>query len=77
MSEGAFSGRVVGTYLHGPVLARNPTLADALLSMVTGEVLAPLDDRHEEALRSERLGAQQPARRSTGPVARMIRARSA
>ena len=27
-SEGAVRGRVVGTYLHGPVLARNPALAD-------------------------------------------------
>ena len=31
-TEGAWSGRVVGTYLHGPVLARNPSLADRLLS---------------------------------------------
>ena len=31
-SEGAVQGRVVGTYLHGPVLARNPALADRLLS---------------------------------------------
>ena len=30
-SEGAVTGRVVGTYLHGPVLARNPALADVLL----------------------------------------------
>ena len=32
-SEGAVRGRVVGTYLHGPVLARNPALADVLLSL--------------------------------------------
>jgi hypothetical protein len=30
-TEGAVAGRVVGTYLHGPVLARNPALADLLL----------------------------------------------
>jgi CobQ-like glutamine amidotransferase family enzyme len=54
-TEGAVSGRVVGTYLHGPVLARNPTLADALLSMATGRVPDPLDDLEEEALRRERL----------------------
>jgi len=35
-SEGAVSGRVVGTYLHGPVLARNPALADLLLGWVVG-----------------------------------------
>ena len=36
-TEGAVSGRVVGTYLHGPVLARNPVLADKLLSWALGE----------------------------------------
>jgi CobQ-like glutamine amidotransferase family enzyme len=30
-TEGARQGAVVGTYLHGPVLARNPALADLLL----------------------------------------------
>ena len=30
--DGAVSGRVLGTYLHGPVLARNPELADLLLA---------------------------------------------
>ena len=30
-TEGAVAGRVIGTYLHGPVLARNPALADLLL----------------------------------------------
>ncbi|HEY6471934.1 MAG TPA: hypothetical protein VIY26_03510 [Acidimicrobiales bacterium] len=57
-SEGAVQGRVVGTYLHGPVLARNPALADLLLSWALDDVaLAPLDDRAEEGLREERLGA--------------------
>lgn len=56
-TEGAVSGRVVGTYMHGPVLARNPSLADLLLGMVTGETPEPLDDREEEELRSERLAA--------------------
>ena len=57
-SEGAVAGRVVGTYLHGPVLARNPALADVLLSWaLDGAVLAPLDDDAAESLRSERLGA--------------------
>ncbi|MGD0320822.1 MAG: MurT ligase domain-containing protein [Acidimicrobiales bacterium] len=56
-SEGAVSGRVIGTYMHGPVLARNPSLADLLLTMVTGISLAPLDDIEEQALRDERLAA--------------------
>lgn len=56
-SEGAVQGRVVGTYLHGPVLARNPALADVLLSWALDEsVLAPLDDVAAESLREERLG---------------------
>jgi CobQ-like glutamine amidotransferase family enzyme len=55
-SEGAVQGRVVGTYLHGPVLARNPALADRLLSWARGDVpLDPLDDGASESLREERL----------------------
>ena len=54
--EGVVRGRVWGTYLHGPVLARNPALADHLLSLVAGP-LDPLDDRESEALREERLRA--------------------
>ena len=55
-SEGAVQGRVVGTYLHGPVLARNPALADRLLSWALGDVaLGPLDDGASESLREERL----------------------
>ena len=32
-TEGAVAGHVLGTYLHGPVLARNPALADLLLAL--------------------------------------------
>ncbi|HSZ36824.1 MAG TPA: hypothetical protein VK773_07000 [Acidimicrobiales bacterium] len=57
-TEGALQGRVVGTYLHGPVLARNPALADVLLSWALGDAsLEPLDDSAAESLRQERLGA--------------------
>ncbi|MGA2037274.1 MAG: hypothetical protein ABSH04_06800, partial [Acidimicrobiales bacterium] len=56
-TEGAVSGRIIGTYMHGPVLARNPLLADLLLTMVTGVYLAPLDDSEEGALHAERLAA--------------------
>jgi lipid II isoglutaminyl synthase (glutamine-hydrolysing) len=55
-SEGAVAGRIVGTYLHGPVLARNPALADYVLSRVVGP-LEPLDVPEVEALRDERLAA--------------------
>ncbi len=55
-SEGAVRGRVIGTYLHGPVLARNPALADLLLAWALGEeTLEPLDDSASEQLREERL----------------------
>jgi CobQ-like glutamine amidotransferase family enzyme len=51
--EGGRAGRVVGTYLHGPLLPRNPWLADWLLAQAiahrTGEVPAfeSLDDELE------------------------------
>jgi CobQ-like glutamine amidotransferase family enzyme len=57
-TEGVVCGRIVGTYLHGPVLARNPRLADLLLGWVVGhDALTPLDDREVEVLRSERVRA--------------------
>jgi CobQ-like glutamine amidotransferase family enzyme len=59
-TEGAYSGRVVGTYLHGPALVRNPSLADLLLTWAAGP-LPPIDPRQEElvaTLRHERLAAQ-------------------
>jgi CobQ-like glutamine amidotransferase family enzyme len=66
-TDGTVSGRVVGTYLHGPVLARNPALADLLLSWATGLTLEPLDDIEETALREERIGAVRGrARRGLG-----------
>lgn len=58
--DGCRSGRILGTYLHGPVLARNPALADLILGWVVGD-LEPLDDSECEDLRAERLhsvGAQ-------------------
>jgi lipid II isoglutaminyl synthase (glutamine-hydrolysing) len=44
-TEGARQGAVLGTYLHGPVLARNPVLADLLLRHALqrrGRQLGPL-----------------------------------
>ena len=54
--DGAVQGSVVATYLHGCCLARNPELADYLLSRVVGE-LAPLELPEVELLRRERLAA--------------------
>lgn len=56
-AEGAVAGRILCTYLHGPVLARNPALADLLLGWVLGRPLPPLDDDEVEVLRRERLAA--------------------
>ena len=67
-SEGVVNGHVLGTYLHGPVLARNPALADMVLSWVVGP-LDPRDDAEVDALRAERMAA---ARRST-PLAHWVR----
>jgi CobQ-like glutamine amidotransferase family enzyme len=61
-SEGAYAGRVLGTYLHGPVLVRNPALADLLLSWVVGP-LEPLAEPEIDALRTERLAAADGGRR--------------
>lgn len=36
-SEGVRAGSVVGTHLHGPVLAKNPSLADSLLGAAFGD----------------------------------------
>jgi CobQ-like glutamine amidotransferase family enzyme len=54
--DGAVQGSVVATYLHGPCLARNPELADLLLSRVVGE-LPPLQLSEVDLLRRERLAA--------------------
>ena len=50
--EGCITGTAIGTYLHGPLLPRNPELADWLLMTALVhrygddcDVLAPLDDR--------------------------------
>jgi hypothetical protein len=51
------TGTVVGTYLHGPVLARNPYLADLLLHRAAGVELAPLEIPDEEAARRLHLSA--------------------
>jgi lipid II isoglutaminyl synthase (glutamine-hydrolysing) len=50
--EGAVQDHVIGTYLHGPLLPKNPWLADVVLAWAlahggTAEPLEPLDDALE------------------------------
>jgi CobQ-like glutamine amidotransferase family enzyme len=57
-TEGAWRGKVLGTYSHGPALSRNPALADLLLGWATGfDSLPGLDDTWPDKLRAERLAA--------------------
>ncbi|MFJ9809608.1 type 1 glutamine amidotransferase [Streptomyces sp. NPDC101158] len=57
-TEGAYNDTVFGTYMHGPVMARNPQIADLLLKLALDvNALPPTDDRWYEALRNERIAA--------------------
>jgi CobQ-like glutamine amidotransferase family enzyme len=56
-TEGAHAGKLLGTYAHGPALARNPGLADLLVGWAIGTTLAPADDTWPDRLRAERLAA--------------------
>ena len=58
-TEGAYAGKVLGTYLHGPVLVRNPGLADLLLTWAAGPLkpMAAADENWARRLREERLAA--------------------
>ncbi|MBA8796121.1 hypothetical protein FHX74_003762 [Friedmanniella endophytica] len=56
-TEGAVQGTVIGSYPHGPALARNPALADHLIATATGVELAPLDRPEITELRRQRLAA--------------------
>ncbi len=58
--DGALTERFVGTYLHGPLLPRNPKLADRLLAWVVAPAdghLPELPSPLEESLHEERLRA--------------------
>ncbi|MEU8297265.1 glutamine amidotransferase [Micromonospora sp. NPDC048909] len=64
-TEGAWRGKLLGTYSHGPALARNPALADLLLRWATGvHQLPPVDDTWSDRLRSERRAAVAAAARA-------------
>jgi CobQ-like glutamine amidotransferase family enzyme len=58
-TEGAYAGHVLGTYLHGPALVRNPSLADLLLTWAAGRLppMAEADEAWTRQLRAERLAA--------------------
>ncbi len=56
-TEGATSNRTIGTYLHGPCLARNPELAELLLGWAAGRKLEPIREPEVEELRKVRLTA--------------------
>ncbi|WP_304324431.1 type 1 glutamine amidotransferase [Corynebacterium frankenforstense] len=56
--DGVVQGSVIATYMHGPVLARNPQLADLLLAQAMGiepAELEPLEIPVIDRLRMERL----------------------
>jgi len=61
-TEGARRGNLFATYLHGPVLARNPELADAIARVILERRgvpagLDPIEDDPGEVLHSARLHA--------------------
>ena len=56
-TEGAVTGTVIGTYPHGPVLARNPALADHVLELALDRKLVPLIRPEIDELRRQRLHA--------------------
>jgi lipid II isoglutaminyl synthase (glutamine-hydrolysing) len=54
-TEGAVAGTVIGTYPHGPILARNPALADHVLELALGHELEALEHSEINKLRRQRL----------------------
>ncbi len=69
-AEGCIVAHAIGTYLHGPLLPRNPELADTLLSWAIGhrsatapEPLAPLNDELERAAHLVAAGRARSRRR--------------
>ena len=68
--EGVRVGRAIGTYLHGPLLPRNPWLADLLLSWAiahaTGDEPAPLEPLEDDLEREAHAVAASRARSRGG-----------
>lgn len=70
-AEGAWQGNILGTYLHGPLLPKNPALADWWLRLAARASgveldLSPLDDQVEEAARLEAMAITLHRSRSPG-----------
>jgi CobQ-like glutamine amidotransferase family enzyme len=79
--EGGLAGMRIGTYLHGPLLPRNPHVADALIAAGLGRggppvALSPLDDRDEWTAHDHYAARSRARRRREGrlprPVARVV-----
>jgi lipid II isoglutaminyl synthase (glutamine-hydrolysing) len=62
-TDGVLLERRFGTYLHGPVLARNPAFADHLLAVALGRQIEPAAAGPAELLHDERLAASERATR--------------
>ncbi len=67
-AEGIFLKRVIGTYIHGPLLPKNPHLADLLLSYALAyrgdeRTLEPLDDTMEWLAHDQMLARLNVARK--------------
>jgi CobQ-like glutamine amidotransferase family enzyme len=73
-TDGAVQGMIVATYLHGPVLARNPALADYLLVLATGATLPPLEMPDLAELRQDRIAAARTRRAAHRPARARLRA---
>jgi CobQ-like glutamine amidotransferase family enzyme len=79
-TEGARRGNLLATYLHGPILARNPALADAIASTMLqrrGEptALPPIDPDPGQLLHDARLraaGSHRPGGRERLPGLRRL-----
>jgi CobQ-like glutamine amidotransferase family enzyme len=71
-TDGAVQGHVLGTYLHGPLLPRNPELADLLLGWTLGTEFDPLPSEFAERAREERIAeAREVWRSKQGLLARL------
>lgn len=61
LGEGFFQDNVIATYLHGPLLSKNPELADYIIKYCLNRkyeediVLEPLNDTFENTCREQLL----------------------
>lgn len=61
LGEGFFQNNVIATYLHGPLLSKNPELADYIIQYCLARkyeedlVLEPLNDEFENKCREQLL----------------------